>query len=80
LKSLFFRTLKVLEQEWFIQVLLGFDDGKVLKNNWNTNISSSVQDLLIMKKGHMKSIRKGLGSLEDYGEKSMGRSNQKSMS
>jgi len=28
----------LLEQEWFIQVLYGFDDNKVFKNNWNTNI------------------------------------------
>jgi hypothetical protein len=57
----------VLEQEWFMQVLLGFDDNKILTNNWNTNICSSVQELLIMKKEHMKSIRNGLESLEDYG-------------
>jgi len=60
----------MLEQEWFIRILLDFDDNKVLKNNWYTNISSSVQDLFIMKKEHMKSIRKGLGSLEDYGGRS----------
>jgi len=63
----------MLEQEWFIRILLDFDDNKVLKNNWYTNISSSVQDLFIMKKEHMKSIRKGLGSLEDYGGRSTGR-------
>jgi len=39
---------------------LGFDDNKVLENNWYTNICSSVQDLLIMNKEHMKSIKKGL--------------------
>jgi len=38
----------LLQHEWFIQVLLGFDDDKVLKNNWYTNICSSVQDLLIV--------------------------------
>jgi len=65
---------RLLEQEWFIQVLLGFDDNKVLKNNWYTNICSSVQELHIIKKKHMKSIRKRLGSLEDYGERSTGRS------
>jgi len=27
-----------------------------------------------MKKGHMESIKKGLGSLEDYGGRSKGRS------
>jgi len=70
----------MLEQEWFIQFLLGFDDNKVLKNTWYTNICSSVQDLLIMKKEHMKSIKKGLGSLEDYSERSTRRSNQKSTS
>jgi hypothetical protein len=64
----------MLEQEWFIQVLLGFDENKVLKNNWYTNICSSVQDLFIMKKEHKKSIRKGLESLEDYGERSTWRS------
>jgi len=47
--------LRVLEQEWFIQVLFCFEN-KVLKNNWNSNISSNVQDLHIMKKEHMKSI------------------------
>jgi len=36
----------LLEQEWFIQVLLSFDDNKVLKNNWITNICSSVQELI----------------------------------
>ena len=46
----------------------------VLKNNWNTNICSSVHDLPIIKKGHMKKIRKGLGRLEDYGRRSRGRS------
>jgi hypothetical protein len=64
----------MLEQDWFIQVLLGFDDNKVLKNNWYTNICSSVHDLLIMKKELMKNIKKGLGSLEDYGGRSTGRS------
>ena len=63
----------MLEQEWFIQILLGFDDNKVLKNNWYTNICSSVQDLLILKNEHMKSIKKGLGSFEDYGGRSTGR-------
>jgi len=51
---------------------LCFDDNKVLKNNWYTNICSSVQDLLIMKNEHMKT--KGLGSLEDHGGRSTGRS------
>jgi hypothetical protein len=64
----------MLKQELFIQVLLGFDDNKVLKNNWYTNICSSVQDLLITKKEHMKSIGKGLGSIEDYRGRSTGRS------
>jgi len=64
----------MLEQERFIQVLYGFDDNNVLKNNWNTNICSSVHNLLIMNEGHMKSIRKGLGSLENYGGISKGRS------
>jgi len=53
---------------------LGFDDEKVLKNDWNTNICSSVKDLPIMKKNHMNSMRKGLGSLEDYGGRSTERS------
>jgi len=64
----------LLEQEWLIQGLLGSVDNKLLKNNWNTNICSSVQELLIMKKEHMKSIRKRLGSLEDYGGISTARS------
>jgi len=59
----------VLEQEWFIQVFLGFDDNKVLKNNWNTDICSSVQEFVMMKKEHMKSIKNGLGSLEDNGRR-----------
>jgi len=60
----------LLEQEWFIQVLLGFDDNKVLKNNRNTNICSSVYELLIMNKEDMKIISKELGSLEVYGGRS----------
>jgi len=48
----------MLEQEWFVQVLLGFDDNKVLKNNWKTNISSSVYDLLIMKKEHIRASKR----------------------
>jgi hypothetical protein len=64
----------MLEQEWFIQVFMDFDDNKVLKNNWNINICSSVQDQLIMNKEHLKSIRKGLGSLEDYAGRSARRS------
>jgi len=64
----------MLEKEWFIDVLLGFYDNKVLKINWNINICSSVHDQLIMNKEHMKSIRKGLGSLEDYGGRSSIRS------
>jgi hypothetical protein len=64
----------MLEQEWFIQVLVGFDDNKLLKNNWNTNICSTGQELLIMKKENMKSIRERLEILEDYGGRSTGRS------
>jgi len=66
----------LLQKEWFIQVLLGFDHKKVLNNNWYTNICSSVQDLLIMEKEHMKSIEKGLESLEDYGGRSTGMLNR----
>jgi len=40
---------RLLEQEWFTQVLLGFDDNKVLKNRWITNICSSVQELLSLR-------------------------------
>jgi len=32
----------LLEQEWFTQGLLGFDDNKILKNNWITYICLSV--------------------------------------
>jgi Fic family protein len=55
---------------------LGFDHNKVSKNNWYTNICSSVHELFIMKKEHMKSIKKELGTLEDYD----GGVNQKSTS
>lgn len=58
----------MLEQKWFIQVLLIFDDNKLLKNNWNTIHMFKYALTLIMKKEHMKIIRKGLESLEDYGE------------
>jgi len=63
----------MLEKEWYIQALLGFYDNKVLKKNGYTNICWSVQIILTMKKEYMKSIRKGLGSLEYYDGRSSGR-------
>jgi len=41
-----YQSSNLLEQEWYILILLGFDDNKVLKNNWVTNTCSSVQELL----------------------------------
>jgi len=58
---------RLLEQEWFTQVLLSFDDTKVLKKNWINNICSSVQELLSWRRNIWRCIRKELGSLEDYG-------------
>jgi len=48
---------------------LSFDDNKILKNNWITNICSSVQE-------HMKGIRKRLKSLEDHDGRSTRRSSK----